>query len=287
MTGGMCMDGTRSASWFGMTEPALPRLYAHGRALDSIKPWRVVAVDFTHEMSHDGFVHHELPGGITLSTQTGGTCDRCGMAIQNMITLGSPLGTCVVGEDCAAFLEMPPAARAELARAMKEHRRDLAQARAKKAKAARKAARPAPLPLGEADRAALDRLAEGPAGFGQRFATERVQAGRALTAEQQGLLGRLLAGLDAPPSRSRHLGRVGERIETEAAVTFVRAFGHRTLVVLADDAGNVLGVWCDGTTLEKNDRVTVRGRVRAHGARQGTCQTEIDRVTLAKIVLVA
>jgi len=265
-----------------MTNTALPRLYAHGRALDAIKPWRVVSVDFTHEMSHDGLVHHELPGGITLSTKTGGTCDRCGMAIQNMITLGSPAGTCVVGEDCAQFLEMSSTARAEVVRAMKAHRRALNQARAKKAKTARKAARPAPLPLDEADRTILERLASGPVGFGQRFAAERLTAERRLTPAQRALLGHLLAALDAPPSPSRHLGQVGERLATEATVLFVRAFGHRTLLVLVDDAGNVLVVWCDWATIEKNDRVTVRGRVRAHGERQGVRQTELERVTLAK-----
>jgi hypothetical protein len=166
---------------------------------------------------------------------------------------------------------------------MKAHRRALAQDRAKKAKAARKAARPAPALLDATHRQALERLAAGPGGFGQRFANERLAAGLALRGGQPALLVKLLAALDAPASPSRHLGEVGGRIEAEVRVTFVRAFGRRTLLVLADDAGNVLVTWCDWATLEVGDRVLVRGRVRAHADRKGVAQTELERTSLAKI----
>lgn len=99
---------------------------------------------------------------------------------------------------------------------------------------------------------------------------------------------------------SKHVGQIGERIEITARVTFVKEveneFGVSHLTVLATDDGSVLKYWNEirlpdpqdydpkaKRPAAKDERVTFSAKVVAHDFYQGVPQTQIQRVTKARL----
>ena len=83
---------------------------------------------------------------------------------------------------------------------------------------------------------------------------------------------------------SRHVGKVGERLELDVTVLSVRAFdgsqwGTSYLTKLLDVEGNLL-IWWASKEIEEGRAVRVKATVKRHEVRGGVQQTVISRPTL-------
>jgi len=86
---------------------------------------------------------------------------------------------------------------------------------------------------------------------------------------------------------SIYLGIVGEKVEFDATVVFMKEFqtqfGWSCLVKFVTDNGNVVNWWSSVTpSCTKNDKVTVKGKVKKHDEYKGIKQTTI---TYAKVTV--
>ncbi len=285
--------------------PKLRRLTDLGHGLDRMGAWRF---DYMELPPEDGIVRTDMGDGVTLETKAGGTCDRCGMAITILCRVVRPEGFAIVGCDCAEFLGIDEAGRADIARLRAEYTKARAAATravrrteaAKLAAAERARHVAAVVAEHEAELAQLDALAGGPPGFAVQVGTSmarqiRVQ-GKPLTDPQRELLAKLVAEAAAPPPASKHLGTVGQRITFEAVCTAATrtpndaypgswryTFGFRTT------AGDAL-VWfasTDADGLGKGARVRVTATVKAHGTFREEAQTVLQRAKVVHLDRVA
>ena len=80
--------------------------------------------------------------------------------------------------------------------------------------------------------------------------------------------------------RSQHIGEVGQRIEIEASITFVKGFdgfyGVTFVNVLEDAAGNVF-VYRGNELGDKGDQISLKATVKEHGEYNNVKQTVISR----------
>jgi len=88
-------------------------------------------------------------------------------------------------------------------------------------------------------------------------------------------------------SPSGHIGTVGDRLDFDAEVIFVRYtegyYGTTTIIKFRDDVGNIFTWFASGgRDVERGARFTVRGTVKKHDEYRGEQQTVLTRCTLKK-----
>ena len=88
-----------------------------------------------------------------------------------------------------------------------------------------------------------------------------------------------------PRAPSMYLGIVGESVDFDATVVYMKSFqtqfGWSTLIKFVTDNGNVVNWWASNTpSCTKNDKVSVRGKVKKHDEYKGTKQTTITRAKI-------
>ena len=279
-----------------MIPASLPRLYAHGHALDAMGRWTFRGVD----VPPVGGVHRVDVDGITYETKHGGTCDRCGMAIQWIVTLSCDAGWCKVGVDCADYLSMPDASRVEYRRYMAEERAARRKAVRDEIRAERRAAADAATKQQiakvvadhQTELANLAVLSSG-GGFAASFAQsviEQINHGRKMTDRQREILTKL-ANEMASRTPSRHLGSVGEKIKFHAQCVgaWVKpspyGYGRQEYFFVFRTDTNDSVVWSTSASiagLVKGRTANIVATVKAHGEYKGEAQTKILR---AKVVL--
>lgn len=269
----------------------LPRLSDRGRGLDAMGTWTFRGLDVPPE----GGVHRYECDGITIEVPHGGTCDRCGMSIQWIVTLTRADGWCQVGADCADYLTVGEDGRAAIREAMaaeRAARREAAREIVREERrVVRDAARDAEIAkvvaAHQAELAQLATLASAggfAAGFGQSVSTQ-IRSGRAMSQRQREVLAKLLGDiLSRKPSR--HLGTVGGKVTFTGVCTWAsykrseRYHGKVDYMFSFRTDDDALVVWFASTGPDKlvnGARVTVTATVKAHGEFRGEPQTVILR----------
>lgn len=93
---------------------------------------------------------------------------------------------------------------------------------------------------------------------------------------------------------SEHVGEIGERLDFVGTVDFVHTYnsnyryayndhGERMVIKVKDDAGNLF-VWFTGhRSLEKGEKIAIRGTVKDHSEYKGVKQTNLTRCTIKDI----
>ena len=92
----------------------------------------------------------------------------------------------------------------------------------------------------------------------------------------------VLARREAPKGESKHVGRIGEKIEisviVERVISCDSAYGTSLLHVMRDAEGNVYTWFASGSlAFEAGNEAKIKGTVKAHNERNGVPQTVLTR----------